>query len=75
MITRRFLMTVLLVAAFFVPSLGQAWSFTYSDNSLNRSGASCWQLITVQSQECEGEECPESGAGEIPAEDEEPDCE
>ena len=56
--TRRFMMTVLLAAAFVVPSLAQAWSFVESENSLNKSTASCWQIIRVQDQTCVGDDCP-----------------
>ena len=76
MINRRFIITVLLTAAFVMPSLGHAWSFIDQDDTLKKSNDSCWTITTVQSQECEGEDCPESGAIELPSEaEEEPDCE
>ena len=74
MITKRFLISLLLGTAFLVPSLGQAWSFIDAGDSLNKSTSSCWQIVKVQDQTCVGEDCPES-AELPPAEDEEPDCE
>lgn len=82
--TRRFMMTVLLAAAFVVPSLAQAWSFIETENNLSKSAAACWQITRVQDTACvgddcppcEGENCPETGAIELPSEaEEEPDCE
>ena len=76
MINKQFLTLLVLVSAFFIPSLGQAWSFIETEDSLSKSGSTCWQVIKVQDESCVGENCPDSASTELPpAEDEEPDCE